>query len=133
MDVDPPASGGLPTHLCLADLHYSGQIPVSGEVQVGDCDATASIPLSYVTRLVVGVGYEDVPLVVNHVGVQVVWPAGVVGIIPSVNEGRIGLVGNIDQCDCDLGRITPLPNIRVSSTGIDQLVLHDHVLPVVVD
>ena len=96
VDVDPTPARGLPRDLRLADLDDSRKVAEPGEVEVRDGDATTGITLADVTRLVVRVGNEDVPLVIDHVGVQVVRPARVVGIIPEVNEARIAFVSHID-------------------------------------
>ena len=55
-----------------------------------------------------------------------------VSIVPRVDPARVTLVRDVDQRDCDLGRILPLPNVGVGSAWVDQLVLHDDVLPTVV-
>ena len=96
MDVDPAPKGGLPTDFCLAHLDYSGQVTIASEVQMSDSDPPAGITLSHIARLVVGVGDEDVPLVVNHVGVEIVRAARVVDIVPGVDPTGVGLVCDID-------------------------------------
>ena len=47
-----------------------------------DCNAPACVSLADITLLVIRIGYEDVPLVIDHVCVQVVRATGMIGIIP---------------------------------------------------
>ena len=96
MDVDPASKGGLPTDFGLAHLDYSRQVTIASEVQMSESDPPAGITLSHIARLVVGVGDEDVPLVVNHVSVEIVRTARVVDIVPRVDPTGVGLVCDID-------------------------------------
>ena len=132
VDVYPAPERRLPADFGLSYLHYPRQVAVAGEVEVGDGDASACVTLPHVARLVVGVGDEDVPLVVDHMGVEVMRSTRMVSIVPRVDPARVTLVRDVDQRDCDLGRILPLPNVGVGSAWVDQLVLHDDVLPTVV-
>ncbi len=132
VDVNPSAVGGLPRDLRLSHLHDSGQVSVPSEVEVGDGDATARLTGSNVTLLIIRVCDEDVPFAVNHVGVEVVRAARVVGVVPRVDIGRITLVSDIDQSHADLGRVTPLTDIGVRVSTVHYLVLYDDVFPAVV-
>ena len=96
-------------------------------------DAPTGIPLSYVAGLVVWIGYEDVPLVIDHVGVQVVRAAWVICIVPGIDECRLIFVGHVYESNRNLSRIAPLSHIGIRSPRVNQLVLDNHILPVVVD
>ena len=132
VDVDPPPKGGLPVDLRLAHLEYDRLVAWPVEVQVGDGYPAAGVPLADVAGVVVRVRDEDVPLPVDHVGVEVVRAAGVVRIVPRPDPSGVLLVGHVDQRDGHLGRVLPCPDVRVSRPWVDQLVLEDDVLPTVV-
>ena len=99
---------------------------------MGDGDAPTCIALSDIASLVVRIGHEDVPLVVDHVCVEVVWPTGVVSIVPRVHPTRVTLVCDINQSYGDLSGILPFSDIGVGSARVNQLVLHNHVFSAIV-
>ena len=132
VDVYPPTQSCLPVDLRLAHLEYDRLVAGPVEVQVGDGYPPAGVPLADVAGVVVRVRDEDVPLPVDHVGVEVVRAAGVVRIVPRPDPSGVLLVGHVDQRDRHLGRVLPCPDVRVSRPWVDQLVLEDDVLPTVV-
>ena len=132
MDVDPATPGRFPTDLRLSYLDDSRQVSVGCEVEVGDGDASTGITLTDVAGLVFWIGDEDVPLIVYHVGVEVVRATRVVGVVPRVDPARVGLVGHVHECDRDLSWISPFADIGVGCAGVDDLVLDDDVFATVV-
>ena len=56
-----------------------------------------------------------------------------VSIVPRVDPLWIGLVRDIHKSNCDLCWILPGPDVWISRTRINQLVLNDYELLVVVD
>ena len=123
VDVDPPPKGGLPVDLRLAHLEYDRLVAWPVEVQVGDGYPPAGVPLADVAGVVVRVRDEDVPLPVDHVGVEVVRAARMVRIVPRPDPSGVLLVGHVNQRDGHLGRVLPCPDVRVSRPWVDQLVL----------
>ena len=76
-------------------------------------DTAARLAGLNVAGRVIRVGDKYIPLVVNHVGEQVVWSRGMVCVVPGINPGRVGLVGDVDQRHGDLSGIFPFTDVRV--------------------
>ena len=82
VNVNPATSGCFPSHLSLTNLDNSRQAVLQIEIEMGDGDATTSIPLSDVALGVIGIGYQDVPFFINHLCVEIVGSAGMIEVIP---------------------------------------------------
>ena len=90
---------------------------------MGDGHTAASLADGIVAVVVIRIGHEHVPLTVDHVRVQIVRAGRVIGVVPRINPGWVGLVRDINEGDRDLGGIVPFANVGVGIAGVDKLVL----------
>ena len=95
-------------------------------------NATAGFPNSILTLLIIRVCNEQVPLSIDHMGVEVVWAGWVVGIKPIIDKNRVCFVGDVDEGCAHLNRIAPFPNIWIRIAWIDELVLLNDVFAAVI-
>ena len=132
VNVNPATVRGFPRDFSLTHLDNAGKVTISREIEMSDGDSSTRLTRADIALFVVRVCDEDVPLSVNHLCVEIVRSARMVCIVPRVDIFGVSFVGHIDKCDADLCWVTPLSDIWVTASAVNQLILDDYILTPIV-